>query len=94
VLPLITEHLLRAPLRRPFQGNGAMFRLGVRDDSAGGQTLLERRLHLDVQESLILRFIGRLGAVAVSEYAGKAEREENAWLAEVFSALVADVRDQ
>jgi hypothetical protein len=92
VLPLITEHLLRAPLRRPFQGSGAMFRLGVRDDSAGGQTLLQRRLHLEVQESLILRFIGRLGAIALSDYAGKAEREQNAWLAEVFSALVADVR--
>jgi hypothetical protein len=93
VLPLITEHLLRAPLRRPFQGNGATFRLGVRD-STGGQTLLQRRLHLEVQESLILRFIGRLGAIAVSEYAGTAEREQNAWLAEVFSALVADARGE
>jgi hypothetical protein len=93
VLPLITEHLIRAPLRRPFQGNGAMFRLGVSDDSTGGQTLLQRSLHLEVQESLILRFIGRLGAIAVSEYAGQAEREQNAWLAEVFSALVADVKN-
>jgi hypothetical protein len=92
VLPLITEHLLRAPLRRPFQGRGASFQLGVRDDSTGGQTLLQRRLHLEVQESLILRFIGRLGAIAVSDYAGKVEREQSAWLAEVFAALVADVR--
>lgn len=94
VLPLITEHLIRAPLRRPFQGSGAHFRLGVRDDSTGGQTLLQRRLHLEVQESLILRFLGRLGAIAVSEYAGKAELEQNAWLAEVFNAVVADIRAQ
>lgn len=92
VLPLITEHLIGASLRRPFQGSGALFRIGVRDDSAGAATILHRRLHLEVQESLILRFIGRLGAIAVSDYAGKAEREQNAWLAEVFNALVRDVQ--
>jgi hypothetical protein len=88
-LPLITEHLIRTPLRRPFQGNGAQFRIGVRD-TAGAQTILGRRMHLEVQESLILRFIGRLGAIAASDYRGKVEREEMAWLREVFEALVAD----
>jgi len=92
VLPLISEHLLRTPLRRPFQGSGALFRIGVRDDSASGQSVLHRRLHLEVQESLILRFIGRLGSVAMSEFAGKVEKEENAWLYEIFGAFVADVR--
>jgi hypothetical protein len=93
VLPLITERLLRTPLRRPFQGNGSLFRIGVRDDSTGGQSILHRRMHLEVQESTILRFIGRLGSIAVSDYAGRAEREQNAWLREVFSALVADIRN-
>jgi hypothetical protein len=88
-LPLITEHLIRTPLRRPFQGNGAQFRIGVRD-SAGAQTILSRRMHLEVQESLILRFIGSLGAIAASDYRGKVEREEMAWLRGVFEALVAD----
>lgn len=92
VLPLITERLLRTPLRRPFQGSGATFRIGVRDDTTGGQTVLHRRTHLEVQESLILRFLGRLGAVAVSDYTGKAETEQYAWLGELLSALVADVR--
>jgi hypothetical protein len=91
VLPLITERLLRTPLRRPFQGNGSLFRIGVRDDSTGGQSILHRRMHLEVQESTILRFIGRLGSIAVSDYAGRAEREQNAWLREVFNALVSDV---
>ena len=90
VLPLFTEHLLRTPLRRPFQGRGALFRIGVRD-SSGAQTLLTRKLHLEVQESLILRFIGRLGAIAVGDYAGKVEREENEWFRELFEAVVADI---
>jgi hypothetical protein len=91
VLPLFTERLLRTPLRRPFQGNGALFRIGVRD-SVGAQTLLTRTMHLEVQESLILRFIGRLGAIAVSDYTGLVEREENAWFRELFDAVVADIR--
>ena len=93
VLPLVTERLLQTPLRRPFQGNGSLFRIGVRDDSTGGQSILHRRMHLEVQESTILRFIGRLGSIAMSDYAGRAEREQNEWLQEVFAALVADVRN-
>ena len=91
VLPLITERLLRTPLRRPFQGSGALLQIGVRD-TAGAQTILNRRVQVAVQESAILRFIGRLGAIAVSDYAGAVEREEMAWLHEVFTALVADIR--
>ena len=90
VLPLVTEHLLRTPLRRPFQGSGTTFRIGVRDDSSAGQTLLHRRLHLEVQESLILRFLGRLGSTAVTDFSDRVEIEQNAWLHELFSALAAD----
>ena len=93
VLPLVAERLLRTPLRRPFQGSGALFRLGVRDDTTGGQTTLHRRMHLEVQESTILRFLGRLGSIAVSDFRGRTEREQNAWLREVFSALVTDVKN-
>ena len=91
VLPLFTETLLRAPLRRPFQGEGAKFRIGVRD-SAGAQSVLYRALRLEVQESAILRFIARLGAIAMSDYAGDVEREEMAWLHDLMTAMVADVR--
>lgn len=90
-LPFVAERLLRTPLRRPFQGRGFQFRIGVRD-SAGMQTTLHRRMHLEVQESTILRFLGKLGAIAVGDYQGKAEREQLAWLREVFAALVADVQ--
>ena len=91
VLPLFTRQLLRTPLRRPFQGGGAQFRIGVRD-SSGAQTLLYRTLRLEVQESAILRFIARLGAIAMSDYSGDVEREEMAWLRELFTAVLADLR--
>ena len=89
-LPLITARLLRTPLRHPFEGNGAMFRIGVRD-SVGGQTILLRRLHLEVQESAIVRFVGRLGAAVMGDYQGLAEREELVWLRDVFAGVVADL---
>ena len=90
-LPLITEHLIRTPLKRPFLGSGASFRIGFRD-SIGAQTILNRRLHLEVQESLILRFINRLAGATLSDWVGKSEREQMAWLDQVFSALVEDIR--
>lgn len=89
-LPLAAEHLLRTPLRRPFQGAGTSFQLGIRD-SAGAQTLLYRQLHLEVQESMILRFLGRLGAIAVNDFTGQVEREQSIWIHEVLTALVADI---
>ena len=91
VLPLITEHLLNTPLKRPFAGDGASFGMSVRDTS-GAQTILLRSMHLVVEESLILRFIGRLTSTAIADWQGKAEREQMTWLEEVFDALVADVR--
>jgi hypothetical protein len=91
VLPLFTRTLLRTPLRRPFQGEGAQFRIGVRDHP-GTQSLLYRTLRLEVQESAILRFVARLGAIAMSDYSGDVEQEEMAWLRDLFTALVDDVR--
>lgn len=91
VLPLFTRTLLRTPLRRPFQDEGAQFRIGVRD-SAGAQSLLYRTLRLEVQESAILRFVARLGAIAMSDYSGDVEREEMAWLHDLFTAMLADIR--
>ena len=90
-LPLIGEHLLRTPLRRPFDGTGVIFHLGVRD-SAGAATLLERRSHTVVQESAILRFLNSLGSRALSDLADRTEREEEQFLREVFVALQGDAR--
>lgn len=90
-LPLITVHLIRTPLHRPFEGTGVIFHLGVRD-SAESQTLLERRAHATVQESGILRFLNSLGSGAMSDLADRTEREEEQFLREVFVALQADAR--
>lgn len=90
-LPLVTERLIRTPLRRPFEGQGSMFRLAVRDTVAG-MTVFERRARLDVQESAIMRFLGSLGAHAVGDLDGKVEVEEDRFLREGLVALQSDVR--
>jgi len=90
-LPLATEHVIRSPLRQPFEGAGSLFQIGVRD-SAGAQTLLGRRARLEVQESAIMRFIGSLGAHAMSELADRTEVEQDRFLREGFVALQADIR--
>ncbi len=88
--PLAVDKLIRSPLRRPFQGRGLELRLGVRDDIPP-QTLSFRTLHLIVNESAIMRWIGRLGASAFSDFSGRVEAEENRYLARLFAALRADV---
>ncbi|HET9683661.1 MAG TPA: hypothetical protein VFP15_06130 [Gemmatimonadaceae bacterium] len=91
-LPLVTARLLRAPLRRPFAGEGALFRIGVRAGDNGGPTVIVRQSHLTVQESGILNFLNALGNTAMDDFDGAVEREENAWLRELFLALRDDAR--
>ncbi len=90
-LPLLAEQLLHGPLKRPFEGRGAYFRLGF-VSSANGQTLLTRTASAVVNESAIMRFLGNLGFTAMSDYAGAVEEEENRYLAEGFAALRADAK--
>ena len=89
--PLAMARLIRAPLRRPFAGEGSLFRLGVRGDGAG-QTVIVRQVRLFVQESAILRFLNSLSGAAFSDFEDRVDREENAWLREVFSGMAADAR--
>jgi hypothetical protein len=91
-LPLITARLLRAPLRRPFAGEGSLFRLGVRSGESGGPTVLLRHSRLPVQESSILNFLNSLGGTAMDDFGGPVQREENAWLHDLFVALRDDAR--
>lgn len=91
-LPLITARLLRAPLRRPFAGEGALFRLGVRAGDDGAPTVILRQSHLTVQESSILNFINSLGNKAMDDFGATVEREQNVWLRELFLALRDDAR--
>jgi hypothetical protein len=91
-LPFITARLIRAPLRRPFTGEGALFRLGVRAGEGPAPTVLVRQSHLTVQESAILNFLNSLGNRAMDDFENAVEREENAWLHELFVALRDDAR--
>ena len=89
--PLAMARLIRAPLRRPFAGEGSLFRLGVRGDGSG-QTVIFRQVRLIVQESAILRFLNSLSGTAFSEFEDRVDREENAWLRELFAGMRADAR--
>jgi hypothetical protein len=89
-LPPTVGFLLKASLRRPFQGEGIPIRTSIRD-TPGSQTLLNRRFALTVQESGILRFLNRLSGTAVSDFLGPTERESNRFQADAFRALRIDV---
>jgi hypothetical protein len=89
--PLAMARLIRAPLRRPFSGDGSLFRLGVRGDGTG-QTVIVRQVRLFVQESAILRFLNSLSGTAFSDFEDRVDDEENAWLREVFAGMAADAR--
>jgi len=90
ILPLASRQLIRSPLRRPFHGRGSEFRIAIRSMPAR-QTVIARLATTTVQESAILRFLGSLGAGAMSDYSGKSEEQENRWWYEAFSALRKDV---
>lgn len=87
--PLAVNHLIRSSLRRPFSGDGMTLRISVRD-ATPEQATLSREAGLVVQESAIVRWLGGLGSSAMSEFAGRAEAEENRYVFEVLSALRAD----
>jgi len=87
--PLAVNALIRTSLRHPFAGEGITFRVSVRD-RAGSQSLLSRQAGVAVQESAIVRWLGGLGNSAMSDFAGRAEVEENRYVFEVLSALRGD----
>jgi hypothetical protein len=88
-LPLITERLLRTPLRRPFQGEGASFQIGV-SDSAGTQSALYRSGKLEMKESAVLRFLGGLVTRVFEDLDASVEREEAAYVRELMVAFRQD----
>ena len=91
-LPLASKHLIRAPLRRPFEGGGSTLQIGFRETTPQ-VTHLSREMYLTVRESAILRWLGALGWTAMSDFAGASEREENRFIAEAFRAMQADARE-
>jgi hypothetical protein len=90
-LPPTIGFFIRTPLRRPFQGQGSIFRLAILD-SPGRQSIIGRRTLTVVQESTILRFLNRLSGTAMGDFVGKAEIEENRFSADAFNAMRLDAR--
>jgi len=91
--PLAVNHLISTSLRHPFEGEGITVRVSVRDHPGshpGSQALLSRQAAVSVQESAIVRWLGGLGNSAMSDFAGRAEAEENRYVFDVLSALRAD----
>jgi hypothetical protein len=89
-LPLAVAHFVKGSLHRPFEGDGAQYRVAV-TDVGNDRTLLQRDGDVTVQESMIMRWFGGLGARALGEFAGAAETQENAYFASIFAALRDDV---
>ena len=89
-LPLATRHLIRAPLRRPFEQEGTSAWLSLRTDD--DLTYLSRGFRTVVKESAILRWLGALGWTAMNDFSGPSEVEENRFIAEAFTAMRLDSR--
>jgi len=88
--PLAFDKLIKVPLRRPYQGEGARLALGIRNDGRA-QSISERHARFAVSESAIMRWLGGLGASAFGDFSGRAELEENLFIYEMFEALRKDV---
>lgn len=86
-LPFIVGRLIRAPLRRPFTGDGSLFRIGIRAGDGSTPSVIARQARLYVQESGILNFLNSLSSTAAEDFGGAVEREENIWLRELCIAL-------
>jgi hypothetical protein len=90
-LPPVTQRFVRTPLRRPFEGEGALFRLTALRNSAG-QTVAHRVAAGTVHESTIMRWIGALGFTAMDDFAGRVEQEEARFIAALMCAWRQDIR--
>jgi hypothetical protein len=93
-LPPFVEQMLHAPLRRPFDDNGAMLAFSLRDGAgtaAPGPSRALREYRIAVSESRIMRWFGGLGNSAVSEFRQGAEEEADRYIGSVLAALGADV---
>jgi hypothetical protein len=88
-LPTGAAKLMNASLSRPFEKEGTIFRLVIRDND-GGPATISRTTTGFVRESAIIRWLGYLAGTVGGDFAGKSEEEEWKFLGELFSALRTD----
>lgn len=91
-LPPFVETMLRAPLERPFQGDGASLTFDLRDGEAqDAPSVIFRAYDLTVRESRIMRWLGGLGDAAIEDFRNGAEAEFDGFAGQTLLALRADV---
>lgn len=90
ILPPLVERMIRSPLRRPFAGEGARLTYSVHDGENGRATVAVRDYQLAVRESAIVRWFGKLGNSALSDFRAGAEREADAFVGELWRSVRAD----
>ncbi len=88
-LPLGVARLIDGSLKRPFQGDGATWRI-VFKDSANAPTTISRQTHGFVRESAVIRWIGSLSGTVAGDFNGASERDEAKFFAELFAAMRKD----
>jgi len=91
-LPPIAGRLVRAPLNRPFQGNGVTMRLSAQR-LATGQTVIHRRTDIAVRESAMMRWLGNLGFTAMDDFSGRVELDEARFVSQAMRAMRQDLGD-
>jgi hypothetical protein len=93
-LPPLVARLLRSPLRRPFEGSGALIRYGVRTETPASDTIstVWRDIDVTVRESAILRFFGRLGGTALGDFRAGAEKEAERLWGETLRGMAEDIK--
>jgi hypothetical protein len=89
-LPFVVKPFLRAPLRRPFQGEGASLSFHLRE-TPEGVTLLDREYRFAVRESWVVRWLGSFGAGMTSVFRAGAEAEADRFMGECLWALRDDL---
>ena len=89
--PLAVRHFIGGSLRRPFEGEGSEIRI-LSIQRPGASTLLATEVHTVVQESLIVRWLGRYGSSMLSAITPDIEREADRFLSELFAAIEGDLR--
>jgi hypothetical protein len=89
-LPFGAKPFLRAPLRRPFQGAGALLAMSLRD-APEGATLVEREYRFAVRESFIVRWLGGIGGGMATVFRAGAEAEADRFMGECLWALRDDL---
>ncbi len=93
-IPFGMRHLITGALDRPFAGAGMHTDIVLRDPAgpgAGGGTLLVRQFDVTVQESALVRWFGGIGARAMADLQGRAESEQDRFVADMLRALRADI---